>query len=452
MKSLYRRYRPLKLEDVVGQEQVTGPLKNALEQKKISHAYLFTGPRGTGKTSVARIFAHEINGFNYELEDEYVDIVEIDGASNRGIDDIREIREKAAIRPSLGKYKVYIIDEVHMLTKEAFNALLKTLEEPPEHVVFIMATTDPQKVPVTILSRAQSYNFGLVDADIIFNHLQKISDLEKFQIEPDALKLIVKRGGGSFRDSLSLLDQISTASGDLISKDTVEKIMGLPHDEKIRDLIKSHENGDTAKITELLRELFSAGVKAEIIAEEMIREIIESPTTDGIRLLGKLPEVKAPFADARLLYILAGDNASISPTRPVLKTSLNISPKTAVKAREEPPKQVASSTIKTTSNNSSNSAFDWETFLEEVREVNDIIFAQLKGVGHEVKNGTLFITPNKSFAKVILGKPNNISLMSDIAGMKVSLGDENPKNSNLKTKISDIMGGEVQEYGGGSPF
>ena len=163
MKSLYRRYRPRTLNEVVGQEQVTLTLQKSLEQGKINHAYLFVGPRGCGKTSVARILAHQINDFDYELEDDYVDIIEIDGASNRGIDNIRDLREKVMIAPTAGKYKVYIIDEVHMLTKEAFNALLKTLEEPPEHAVFIMATTDAYKVPVTITSRSQVYTFKLAN-------------------------------------------------------------------------------------------------------------------------------------------------------------------------------------------------------------------------------------------------------------------------------------------------
>ena len=147
---LYRKYRPTRLQDVVGQEHITKVLDNAIKQNKIGHAYLFIGPRGTGKTSVARIFAHAVNGFDYEVEDHYLDIIEIDAASNTGVDNIRELREKAVIAPTEGKYKVYIIDEVHMLTKSASNALLKTLEEPPEHVIFIMATTDAYKVPITI--------------------------------------------------------------------------------------------------------------------------------------------------------------------------------------------------------------------------------------------------------------------------------------------------------------
>ena len=178
MKNLYRRYRPLELADVVGQKQVVEPLMNSLKAGKVGHAYLFIGPRGTGKTSVARIFAHEVNNFKYELEDDYVDIIEIDGASNRGIDNIRELREKAAIAPTKGKYKIYIIDEVHMLTKEAFNALLKTLEEPPAHVIFIMATTDAHRVPVTITSRAQTYTFKLANNKVMFDYLRKVADQE----------------------------------------------------------------------------------------------------------------------------------------------------------------------------------------------------------------------------------------------------------------------------------
>ena len=193
VKALYRKYRPKTLEGVVGQPQVTDVLAKSLKAGKISHAYLFIGPRGTGKTSVARILAHEINGFKYEVEDDYVDIIEIDGASNRGIDNIRELREKALIAPTSGKYKVYIIDEVHMLTKEAFNALLKILEEPPKHVVFIMATTDAYKVPVTITSRAQTYTFTLADTKTMFDFLKSVVEKEKIKIDDDALTLIVKK-------------------------------------------------------------------------------------------------------------------------------------------------------------------------------------------------------------------------------------------------------------------
>ena len=200
MKSLYRKYRPLRLDEVVGQKQVTDILSTALTQGRIGHAYLFVGPRGCGKTSVARILAHEVNGFKYELEDDYVDIIEIDGASNRGIDDIRELREKVNIAPTSGKYKIYIIDEVHMLTTPAFNALLKTLEEPPRHVIFIMATTDAYKVPPTITSRSQIFTFKLADGQVMLDFLKSVAEKEKIKISDEALKIIAKRAGGSFRD------------------------------------------------------------------------------------------------------------------------------------------------------------------------------------------------------------------------------------------------------------
>ena len=228
MKALYRRYRPRSLDEVVGQPQITDILSHSIKNGKISHAYLFIGPRGTGKTSVARILAHEINGFKYELEDDYLDIIEIDAASNTGVDNIRDLRERAIIAPTKGKYKVYIIDEVHMLSKSAFNALLKTLEEPPEHVIFIMATTDAHKVPVTITSRSQVFTFKLADPGTMLEHLKNICKKEKIDIDDEALKIVVKRGGGSFRDSLSLLDQVSTLSDGKITAELLNESLGLP--------------------------------------------------------------------------------------------------------------------------------------------------------------------------------------------------------------------------------
>jgi len=452
-RALYRRYRPIRLEDVVGQEQVTKPLMNSLSSGKISHAYLFIGPRGCGKTSVARIFAHEVNGFKYELEDDYVDIVEIDGASNRGIDNIRELREKAAIAPTAGKYKIYIIDEVHMLTKEAFNALLKTLEEPPEHVIFIMATTDAHKVPVTITSRAQTYTFKLSDDKTMLGHLRKIADKENIKIADDALKIIVKRGGGSFRDSLSLLDQISTLTTEEITKDLVISAMGLPEDDKIAALLDFYIHSDMPHIKDALQDLLSSGIKAETIAEEMIGMIVENPRAELIDLLAKLPDVKAPFAEAKLLVALCENFNKIAQASlaPATTTTTVATTMVAVTKSDTTAASVAAS------GRISSTDFNWTNFVETVRGLNDAISSQLKSVDYAVNGDTLDIYPLKRIAKTILARDNNKKiLVMASGGLKVVVHDmeDNPNlgKDELISKMSAIMGGEVQNDGGGNPF
>lgn len=282
-------------------------LQKAIANNKIAHAYLFIGPRGTGKTSVARILAHEINGFKYELEDDYLDIIEIDAASNTGVDNIRDLREKAIIAPTKGKYKVYIIDEVHMLSKSAFNALLKTLEEPPEHVIFIMATTDAYKVPVTITSRSQVYTFKLADPSTMFDFLKKVSKEEKIDITDEALKIVVRRGGGSFRDSLSLLDQVSTLSDGKIDEALITKALGLPQQEAITNILNGYAAGDAARVREQLQSLLDSGIKAEVIADNLISEIIANPQPIHLGLLDKLIDVsRSAYPAVKLLLALSG--------------------------------------------------------------------------------------------------------------------------------------------------
>ena len=320
MKALYRRYRPKTLSEVVGQEQITSVLEKSIQNGKLAHAYLFIGPRGTGKTSVARILAHEINGFKYELEDDYLDIIEIDAASNTGVDNIRDLRERAMIAPTKGKYKVYIIDEVHMLSKSAFNALLKTLEEPPEHVIFIMATTDAYKVPVTITSRSQVFTFKLANPSVMFDHLKNIAKKEKIKITDDAIKIVVKRGGGSFRDSLSLLDQISTLSDDEITAEVIEKALGLPQAEAITSILNGYAAGDLARVREQLASLLDSGVKPEVIAENLISEITANPQPIHLPLLDRLLDVsRSAYPGAKLLVALMPQNvaAPVHPLAPV---------------------------------------------------------------------------------------------------------------------------------------
>lgn len=477
MKNLYRRYRPLRLSEVVGQDQVVEPLGRSLAQGKVGHAYLFVGPRGCGKTSVARILAHEINGFKYEVEDNYVDIIEIDGASNRGIDNIRELREKVLVAPTSGKYKVYIIDEVHMLTKEAFNALLKTLEEPPEHVVFIMATTDAIKVPVTITSRAQTYTFKLATYETMFNFLKSVAEKESIKITDEALSVIAKRGGGSFRDSLSLLDQISTLSENQISKEMVVSAMGLPEDEKIADLLASYLSGDVAKITTLLKDLLSSGIKPETLAEELISEILDNPKPELLVLLSKLPDVKAPFPEAKLLVCLTSrvrvaDNVF---SRNISRFS---SPETYIPdgpdrfAREAggsagvPAYDVEGEKVRSGKDMSDRTRtqtvpakdFDWDGFLDRVQEKNDAVYMQLKRVTYIFSGDALEIYPEKRIARTILMRDNNKRILIDAAGgVKITIHEvgDTPVNAvkdETLTKISDIMGGEVTNDAGGNPF
>ena len=495
MLNLYRRYRPLKLEEVVGQEQVTQSLSTALTQGKISHAYLFIGPRGCGKTSVARILAHAVNGFEYKLEDDYVDIIEIDGASNRGIDNIRELREKVLIAPTKGKYKVYIIDEVHMLTREAFNALLKTLEEPPEHAIFIMATTDAYKVPVTITSRAQAYTFKLADKKTMLEFLRSVCDKEKIKIDDAALEIIVKKGGGSFRDSLSLLDQVSTLSEQKITKELLVSAMGLPEDEKIAQLLEKYLAGDIAKTAEVLKELLSSGIKPETLAEEMIGTILEQPRAELLLLLEKLPAVKEPFAEAKLLVALASgaktvmkevvagqkrEGAVEQKKEVVAEREKEVaSPASVVKKSENATKTIAEDIAKPITENiaediakpaakpkqvaevspSINLNFDWNAFKEQVRQRNEAVGAQLERCEYEKNGMTLNIYPRTKINKSILSSKNNKNVLAEIgAGLKIEIHNEGEHPASAKKdamieKISDIMGGEViNDNGGNDPF
>lgn len=269
--ALYRKYRSKSLSEIVGQDHVTSLLDRALESNKVAHAYLLTGPRGTGKTSVARILAHKITGLPYDIEDNNLDIIEIDAASNNGVDNVRDLREKALVAPVKSQKKVYIIDEVHMLSKSAFNALLKIIEEPPEHVVFILATTDFDKVPDTIVSRTQRYNFRLIDESTVADHLAFIAKEESIKIDTDALNLIAERGGGSLRDSISLLDQIqhSESKNGEITRSDIEASLGLATKDEINAIGEAILSGDALKIITAVRQPELRGIGAVSVADQL---------------------------------------------------------------------------------------------------------------------------------------------------------------------------------------
>ena len=296
--ALYRKYRPKNFNDVVGQDVVIQTLKNSITNNKINHAYLFAGPRGTGKTTIAKIFAKIVNCQNLnnfepcnecvvctQNDNQNMDIIEMDAASNNGVDEIREINNKVNLVPSLGKYKIYIIDEVHMLSIGAFNALLKTLEEPPAHVIFILATTDPHKVPITILSRCQRFDLRKINDDKIYERLKNICKQEKKEIEDDALKEISHLGDGSLRDAISVLDQTISYTNDKITLENVHEVNGSISQSDIKELMESLISGNLNDILNKIDSYNISGKSIVKITEEIIiflRNIILFKTNNSL--------------------------------------------------------------------------------------------------------------------------------------------------------------------------
>lgn len=443
MKALYRKYRPLHLSEVIGQDKTIEQLQGALTKGKISHAYLFVGPRGCGKTSVARIFAHEINHFDYQLEDSYIDIIEIDAATFTSVDNIRELREKAMIMPTLGKYKVYIIDEVHMLSNSAFNALLKILEEPPEHVIFIMATTNPEKIPATIISRTQIYRFNLAEPKVMQDFLRSVCDKEGIKISDDALKIITERGGGSFRDSLSILNQIGTVnlSEETIEASDVSAALGIPEHQEIQNLINFYENSDTENITNTLAALLNYGITAESITLELINQILKNPTPKSLQLVNQLFNVTGSFLEAKLTVALISSNfatpatvtstASITPVassqpapapdtkqspfaelrEQLAKNAKNhkaeraLPPKDPEEMIEEAPPTLPEAVV------SSSGDFNFNGFVANVTNINPTLMTALKKSFFVIDGKNFDIYPEKAVYWRILGQKNNLEIL-----------------------------------------
>ncbi|MDC1047434.1 DNA polymerase III subunit gamma/tau [Alphaproteobacteria bacterium] len=288
-KVLARKYRPQTFADLIGQETLVQILTNAITTNRIANAYLLTGVRGVGKTTTARLIAMSLNCENKKEDtcepcggcascqsirsDHNLDVIEMDAASKTGVDDVREIIDNVKYKPVNCKFKIFIIDEVHMLSKSAFNALLKTLEEPPEHVKFIFATTEVKKIPVTILSRCQRFDLKRVDSKDLIQHLKKISKLEKVKIDEDAISLLVRAGDGSVRDSLSLLDQAIINTNTTVSAATVANMLGLADRGKIYDLLGHIAKGQASESLDLFRNLYNSGADILMIFEELLNVI-----------------------------------------------------------------------------------------------------------------------------------------------------------------------------------
>ncbi|HTK73616.1 MAG TPA: DNA polymerase III subunit gamma/tau, partial [Gemmataceae bacterium] len=303
-----RRYRPQQFADLVGQEPVAQALENALKSGRIAHAYLFTGTRGVGKTTTARILAKALNCVNGPTPTpcdkcescvaiaagQDVDVLEIDGASNRGIDNIRELRQNVQFRPSRSRYKIYIIDEVHQITRDAFNALLKTLEEPPPHVKFVFATTDVQKVPITILSRCQRFDFTGISSPQIIERLKDVVQAEGVKADDDALELLARRAGGSMRDAQSLLDQLLAFGGDRLTIEKVHRLLGTADEDQVAALAAAVLSKDAP----LALKLLSEGVDRGLQIGELLDQLIDY-WRDLMLLAGGGPNVTGLNASSR---------------------------------------------------------------------------------------------------------------------------------------------------------
>lgn len=394
--ALYRQYRSKRFSEVVGQEHITDLLSEAISKNAFSHAYLFTGPRGVGKTSVARILAHEINQLEYS-EVTHLDIIEIDAASNRRIDDIRDLREKVHITPSSAKYKVYIIDEVHMLTGESFNALLKTLEEPPAHVVFILATTELHKVPATIASRTQRFAFRPITKSKVVEHLRTIAANEKINIEDSALELIADHGEGSFRDSISLLDQLSSLKNSSIAVSDVEMLLGLAPADLLRNLIEQVSLKHPDDSVKILKDLFDRGYSVSAITSQLLHMIPkladEHPQLyDFMHELLEVPKSYSP--QIKLLTVIA--RAAYKPKVPrsmplsaISNTSISapIIKKTNTKKASIPPESIDSNIRSTKATETE--IIDWELVLKKIQKRNSALYSVLRRANASQENETL---------------------------------------------------------------
>lgn len=441
--ALYRRYRSKKLSELVGQEHITTALDRALKTGTIAHAYLFTGPRGTGKTSIARILAHEVNGLPYDDESYHLDIIEIDAASNRRIDEIRDLRDKVHTAPTSAKFKVYIIDEVHMLTREAFNALLKTLEEPPAHVIFILATTEVHKLPETIISRTQRFSFKPVELSKVIGHLKMIAKEEKISITDDALELIAAHGEGSFRDSISLLDQVRN-TGEKVTLQTVQQLLGIAPETLLADLLAAISAHDAPGTVKLLQTLQEQGFEPPMVAKQL-GQVLRSRLVAGeaglsseaaLLLLTKLVEVPAS-RDPRLSLEIALLDVALEgtlqtappepkakPPTPAPKTmneEVHIKPATQVEPHpstfQKKPKPPAEATTLDDK--------AWQQVLATIKQKHNTLYSIVRAVNPVFGAGEVTLECAFAFHKKRLSESRNKQVVTDtileVTGQEVSI-------------------------------
>ena len=470
--ALYRKYRSRSLDEVLGQDHVTSILRRALEQGKIAHAYLLTGPRGVGKTSVARILAHEINHLPYDDDSSNLDIIEIDAASNNGVDDIRALREKAQVAPVSAPKKVYIIDEVHMLSKSAFNALLKTLEEPPEHVVFILATTDADRLPATILSRVQQFFFRPIPTEIMTRQLMNIAKKEGFAIEEDAARLIAERSRGGFRDGISMLDQLSilATSDQPLTANMVTEYLGLSDATMLGNLLDSYPSDDNEKVLNIFQELENSGANSVVVSHQLLsiarNRLRKNPNLVG--LVQQLIEVdRHPHPDLKLLTIFMNGNSQ--PTEKPVAIKKNITQAAAQKPaakptpiksaepakptekpieKEEKPAELAKKTAAKPKKTDAPLELNWEKVIERAKEKSLGLASLLQKSQWSFDGEKLTIYAGSTFYKKKLDDAKNKTLISEIISEETKMdleidiiGEKKPPEDEKLAEIAELMGG-----------
>jgi DNA polymerase-3 subunit gamma/tau len=457
-RALYRKYRSKSLDEIEGQSHITNVLKRSLAQGRIAHAYLLTGPKGVGKTSVARILAHEINNFPYSDDSNHLDIIEIDAASNNGVEDVRDLREKVQLAPVSATKKVYIIDEVHMLSKAAFNALLKTLEEPPEHVLFILATTDANKLPATIVSRTQQFGFRAITPDDAVRHLAKIAKKEHIKVDSKALELIAQRGQGSFRDSIGLLDQLASLADQKegITHQLVEQALGLAPDTIISRLIEGYEQHDIATIVATLDESESLGIQATTLASQLIDTIRATIATkpDLLALLDQLVDVvKSSQPSIKLLTTLA-THIQPKPKSAALAVTTSVIIDAPIKSLEKmatqkkPKDPVVTIVAAAPSAPTSLRDFDWAALVDYTKKHYVAIYSVLSKCSGEVTEDGLTIYAVNNFYKKKLDDTKYRPLLAqslEALGFPNVVINTVPTGSPLRdeqaAKVAAIMGG-----------
>ncbi len=489
--ALYRKYRSQDFANVVGQTEIIATLTNAVKSGRVSHAYLFTGPRGVGKTSVARLLARAVNCIGTKDKpcnecticqidiNSNLDLIEIDAASNRRIDEIRDLRDKINLAPAQSKYKVYIIDEVHMLTNEAFNALLKTLEEPPEHAIFILATTEVHKLPATIISRTQHFSFKPITASDVAARLLQIAAAEKIAIEPDAANLLAESAAGSLRDAISLLDQVASYDSSSLGVKDVRKLLGWSEQESIVDLVEAIAGGQTAAALQQIDQLQSQGIQAgQIIAQltTFLRELMlaaaqAQPVSDAkqqasskqlsLQYLTTAIDVFMGAAKATLpslaletstvrLSLLAQDHPGVS------QSAAKPEPQSKAVAPATPAVPTSPATKAKPTAAAAGKDELWEKALALIKDYNNSLYALIRSCKEELTGDTLTLTCRFNFHRQRLEEAKNRTVIE--RAMKAAYGrpikveidqdsslNEKPTatSGELVSAAMEILGGEI---------